>query len=198
MPCGSRWEGRANTELRRSRRDPTGDFDIGQPDGGRGACYDEPCVREDFQDLAECFHEDRAALSLPVDSDKEDGTVRVAGVVGERDGGRQVRRGAHDSDAGRIAAVILDERIPNKSAHDQARPRTTVNAGFEFDPTAGKERLPGGAGIAQIREVGVIGVKEVGHAVDAGVVERLGLDGEEAGAGEAGVLLRDQTADGME
>ncbi len=44
----------------------------------------------------------------------------------------------------------------------------------------------------------MIRVEEVGQAVDAGVVEGLGLDGEEAGGGEGGVFFGHQPADGIE
>ena len=73
-----------------------------------------------------------------------------------------------------------------------------VKAGFEFDPRGGEELAAAGAGIPEVGEVGVIGVEEVGKAFDAGIVEGLGLDGEEAGGGEGGVFFRDQPADRVE
>jgi hypothetical protein len=44
----------------------------------------------------------------------------------------------------------------------------------------------------------VVCVEEMGDALDAGIVEGLGLDGEEGGGGEGAVLFRDEAADGVE
>ena len=88
--------------------DAAADLDIGDVDSGRAAGDDEAGVGEFSAGPGGRLRmRMRAALSLPVDADEEDGAVRVIGVVGRRGGRREIGGGADDGDARWIAMVIL-------------------------------------------------------------------------------------------